>query len=154
MKQQTVSARVNSAAVPDRRSLTRRQALAAAVAVGVSVGAVRLLGTSMQKLSQSPAASGSDWISPLESESARVMHLLRRATFDYTDAQLETALSAGFNKTIDGLLESAPAEPPTFDAAVTPGGPFPIAQLQQWWVNHMLGTPTPFAERMTLFWHG
>jgi uncharacterized protein (DUF1800 family) len=154
MKQQTVSARVNSAAVPDCRGLTRRQALAAAVAVGVSVGAVRLLGTNMQKLSQSPAASGSDWISPLESESARVMHLLRRATFGYTDAQLETALSAGFTKTIDGLLESAPAEPPTLDAAVTPGGRFPIAQLQQWWVNHMLGTPTPFAERMTLFWHG
>src|SRR5258706_297271 len=39
-------------------------------------------------------------------------------------------------------------------AANTPGGRFPIVQLQQWWIDHMLTTPTPFAERMTLFWHG
>ncbi len=134
--------------------MTRRQALAAAVATGVSVGAVRLLGTSMQKLSQPHPGSGTDWISPLGSESARVMHLLRRATFGYTDHELETALSAGFNKTVDRLLEAAPSEPPTFDAAATPGGRFPIAQLQRWWVDHMLSTSTPFAERMTLFWHG
>ena len=25
--------------------------------------------------------------------------------------------------------------------------------LQNWWVNHMLTTKTPFLERMTLFWH-
>ena len=29
-----------------------------------------------------------------------------------------------------------------------------IGQLQQWWVDHMASTPTPFGERMTLFWHG
>jgi uncharacterized protein (DUF1800 family) len=145
---------VDSAAVPRRRGMTRRQALAAAAATGVGVGAVRLLGGTMQNLSQPRPAAGSDWISPLGSESARVMHLLRRATFGYTDVELETALSAGFNRTVDRLLEAAPAEPPMFDASSTPGGRFPIAQLQQWWVNHMLGTPTPFAERMTLFWHG
>lgn len=25
--------------------------------------------------------------------------------------------------------------------------------LQQWWVRHLLATPAPLAERMTLFWH-
>ena len=145
---------VSSSPMPRRRGMTRRQALTAAVAAGVGVGAVRLLGATMQTLSQPPPAAGSDWISPLESESARVMHLLRRATFGYTDVELESALSAGFNRTVDRLLETAPAEAPVFDASPTPGGRFPIAQLQQWWVNHMLGTPTPYAERMTLFWHG
>jgi uncharacterized protein (DUF1800 family) len=154
MSLDTVPDRVASPAPPARRGITRRQALAAAVATGVSVGAVRLLGGSMQNLAGSHHASGTDWVSPLTSESARVMHLLRRATFGYTPAQLEAALSAGFNKTVDSLIETKPVEPPVLAAATTPGGRFAIGTLQQWWVDHMLTTPTPFAERMTLFWHG
>jgi uncharacterized protein (DUF1800 family) len=156
MSLDTSGDRVVSAVVPPpaRKGITRRQALAAAVATGVSVGAVRLLGGSMQNLAHSHPASGTDWISPLTSESARVMHLLRRATFGYTPAQLETALSAGFNKTVDQLIETKPSEPPLVAAATTPGGRFAVGQLQQWWVDHMLSTTTPFAERMTLFWHG
>src|SRR5437762_416737 len=137
-----------------RRGITRRQALAAALATGVGVGAVRLLGGSMQQLATPLPGSATDWISPLKSESARVMHLLRRTSFGYSPAQLDTALSEGFDKTVDRLIEGKPAEPPPLDAATTPGGRFPIAQLQQWWINHMLTTHTPFAERMTLFWHG
>src|ERR1700687_5056148 len=137
-----------------RRGLTRRQALAAAAATGVTVGAVRLLGGSMQNLAHSRTASGTDWVSPLGSETARVMHLLRRATFGYTPAQLDAALSAGFSKTVDALIESKPSEPPTLAEATTPGGRFAIGKLQQWWFDHILTTTTPFAERMTLFWHG
>lgn len=95
-----------------------------------------------------------DWISPLNSESARVMHLLRRTSFGYTPTHLEGALSDGFSRTVDRLIEAPPTEPPPLAAANTPGGRFPIAQLQQWWIDHMFTTPTPFAERMTLFWHG
>ena len=115
---------------------------------------MRLLGGSMQQLATPLPGSATGWISPLKSESARVMHLLRRTAFGYSPAQLETALSDGFDKTVDRLIESKPAEPPPLEAATTPGGRFPIAQLQQWWINHMLTTQTPFAERMTLFWHG
>ena len=82
------------------------------------------------------------------------MQLLRRTTFGYTSEQLESALSAGFDKTVDRLIESKPVEPPPFAAADTPGGRFPIGQLQQWWLDHILSSPTPFAEQMTLFWHG
>ena len=127
----------------------------AAVAAGVGVGAVRLVSPALSNLSRTTTvASGNDWASPLASESARVMQLLRRATFGYTPAQLESALTDGFSKTVDRLIETAPAEPLAFAAAGTPGGRFPIAQLQQWWIDHMLTTSTPFAERMTLFWHG
>src|SRR5207248_4646167 len=137
------------------RGITRRQALAAAAATGVGVGVVRLLGGSMQQIaSPHTASTATDWISPLGSESARVMHLLRRTTMGYTPAQLDAALSDGFNKTVDRLIETKAAEPPALAAASTPGGRFAIGELQQWWVNHMLTTPTPFAERMTLFWHG
>ena len=137
------------------RGITRRQALAAAAATGVGVGVVRLLGGSMQQIaSPHTASTATDWISPLGSESARVMHLLRRTTMGYTPAQLDAALSDGFSKTVDRLIETKSAEPPALAAASTPGGRFAIGELQQWWVNHMLTTPTPFAERMTLFWHG
>ncbi len=137
--------------------ITRRQALATAVAAGVGVGAVRLLSGTLANLQQAPvqgSTSGSEWISPLGSESARVMHLLRRTTLGHTPSQLEAGLSAGFAKTVDRLVETPAAEPPPLDAAATPGGRFSPALLQVWWVDHMLATPTPFAERMTLFWHG
>ena len=140
--------------VPRTRGITRRQALAAAVATGVGVGVVRLLGGSMQQIASPRTATSTDWISPLNSESARVMQLLRRTSFGYTPTQLEASLSDGFTKTVERLIETKPAEPPALAAANTPGGRFPIQQLQQWWLDHMLTTPTPFAERMTLFWHG
>src|SRR6266852_8590559 len=137
-----------------RKGITRRQALAAAVAAGVGVGAVRLLGGTIQNLSHSSTATGTDWVSPLGRESARVMQLLRRTSFGYTQAQLEAALSDGYTKTVDRLVETKPAEPPALAAAATPGGRFAVPAMQQWWVDHLLTTPTPFAERMTLFWHG
>ena len=148
IEEQVASPKVRS------RGITRRQALAAAVATGVGVGVVRLLGGSMQQIAGPRTASATNWVSPLNSESARVMQLLRRTSFGYTSAQLEASLSDGFNKTLDRLIETKPAEPPALASANTPGGRFPVAQLQQWWIDHMLTTPTPFAERMTLFWHG
>ena len=48
----------------------------------------------MQQLASPQAASGTGWISPLKSESARVMHLLRRTSFGYSPAQLEVAEAA------------------------------------------------------------
>ncbi|MGH7761559.1 MAG: DUF1800 domain-containing protein [Candidatus Dormibacteraceae bacterium] len=145
---------VATSSVPARRGITRRQALAAALATGVGVGAVRLLGGSMQSLAKPHTGTAMDWVSPLGSESARVMQLLRRTSFGYTSSQLEASLSDGFNKTVDRLIETNPVEPTTFAAAAMPGGRFAVGQLQQWWLDHMLSTTTPFAERMTLFWHG
>jgi uncharacterized protein (DUF1800 family) len=146
--------KTNSGDIQVRRGITRRQALATALAAGVGVGAVRLLGGSMQNLATHKAGSATDWVSPLGSESARVMHLVRRATLGSTPAQIESALSDGFSRTVDRLIETKPVEPPQLAAASAPGGRFAIAQLQQWWIDHMLSTATPFAERMTLFWHG
>ena len=146
--------KVGFSSVQAGRGITRRQALAAAMATGVGVGAVRLLGGSMQSLAKPKLGSGTDWVSPLGSESARVMQLLRRTSFGYTPAQLESALSDGYSRTVDRLIETKPVEPPPLDAVTTPGGRFAVTQLQQWWLDHTLSTSTPFAERMTLFWHG
>jgi uncharacterized protein (DUF1800 family) len=158
-----------------------------------------------------------DWISPLAAESAKVTHLLRRATFGYTEAELDRALSDGYAKTLDRLIETPFAQPPGFAArpaatptprpspsaspsarpsgSASPAVASPVASpttaptiapspsmssaspsistasqapaapmlnnasinvqnLQVWWVDWMTQSPTPFAEKMTLFWHG
>jgi len=158
-----------------------------------------------------------DWVSPLVRESAKVTHLLRRATFGATDAELDRALSEGFARTVERLIESPFVEPPVFPApaaprpsaspslsphasasaspkasaaaasttaptaittarpsasaapsmaavaaSASPSAPavmtnttsINIGNLQGWWLDWMTKSPTPFAERMTLFWHG
>ena len=55
-----------------------------------------------------------DWVSPLGSESGKIAHLLRRATFGYTEAELDRALSEGYARTVDRLIETPFAEPPAF----------------------------------------
>ncbi len=136
--------------------MTRRTVLGVAAAGGAGIAALRLLGLN-QPASSGRAASGrTDWISPLGSERSQVLHLLRRATFGASAAEAERAMADGYRRTVDRLVETAPAP-----AAAFPGGdgasrtsPIKVNELQRWWIDHMLNSPTPFAERMTLFWHG
>jgi len=97
-----------------------------------------------------------DWDSPLGSESARVAQLLRRATFGATDAELERALSDGYARTVDRLVETPFADPPPLAGAddANQTKPLQVQALQSWWLDAMQTSPTPFGERMTLFWHG
>lgn len=145
-------------------TVTRRTVLAAAAAGGAGVAAIRILGSG-----GSPArgpvpitggqanAQGLDWVSPLTAEPAKVAHLLRRTSFGYTQAELDTAISDGFARTVDRLVEMKPAEPPVFPggdtAAQGQGQQLKVNELQLWWLDWMLATPTPLAERLTLFWH-
>lgn len=40
------------------------------------------------------------------------------------------------------------------EPALTHRGMQEMAQLRTWWLDRMLSTPAPFAERLALFWHG
>ena len=142
-----------------RLPVSRRTVLGTAVAGGAGIAAVRLLALGKDQIEAAvrgrAAAGRPDWISPLGSEKARVAHLLRRATFGAGLEDLERAASDGYARTVDRLLEARPAPAPDFVAADgTRGGRLNLGQLQLWWVQHILATPTPLAERMTLFWHG
>jgi len=144
-------------------TFSRRTVLAAAAAGGAGVAAARLLASRNQTegvvvpiTGGLANARGLDWVSPLGNPTAKAAHLLRRTTFGYTPAELEQAQSDGFAKTVDRLLETPTAEPPELagaEAANQVKG-LPLFDFQLWWVDHMLNSPTPFAERMTLFWHG
>lgn len=145
--------------LPER--VTRRHVIGGALVTGAGVTALRLLGLdrgaahvteAVKAAVPKPAAQAADWASPLTAETARIAHLLRRTTFGAGPDELESAFHLGYGKLVDKLVETKPAEPPPVPGMT--GGGVDVEKLQQWWIDHMLTTATPFAERMTLFWHG
>ncbi|HUQ41852.1 MAG TPA: DUF1800 family protein, partial [Candidatus Limnocylindrales bacterium] len=92
------------------------------VAASRSVSSVGQLQPAISGITAPRLAGDLDWVSPLANESAMITHLLRRATFGYTEAELDRALSEGYARTVDRLIETPFAEPPAFGArpAATP----------------------------------
>jgi uncharacterized protein (DUF1800 family) len=141
------------------RRITRRHVIGGALAVGSGIGGLRLLGldrklpgTVRSAVVPRAETKTNDWPSPLVQETARIAHLLRRTTFGASPDEYEASFKLGYGKVVDKLVETPAAEPPQ-----PPGmqsNSIELTKLQQWWVDHLLTTPTPFAERMTLFWHG
>jgi uncharacterized protein (DUF1800 family) len=103
-----------------------------------------------------PTVNTKDWVSPLDQPEAQVAQLLRRATFGTTRSQYDAALKDGFKMTVDKLVETPAALPKELAGAdaANQDKPMNVGAFQTWWIDHMLATPTPFAERMTFFWHG
>lgn len=159
----TDAAAAETAAAAEAHTVTRRTVLAAAGAAGAGVAASRLVAwanepqfTPVPITGTQGNKTGLDWVSPLGDEKARVSHLLRRATFGASDAELQQAWTDGYAKTVDRLVETKAAEPQPFPNGdiASQDKPINVGQMQQWWIDWMLTSPTPFAERMTLFWHG
>ncbi|WP_225084820.1 DUF1800 domain-containing protein [Pectobacterium colocasium] len=102
---------------------------------------------------------------------AETRHLVDRAGFGTTPQDIERFKDMTREQAVDYLLSTLDAPfytlPPVFVQK-----PYPdywqkgwreqnmiflrineINQLQAWWVQEMILTPTPFADRLTLFWH-
>lgn len=84
-------------------------------------------------------------------------HLLRRAQFGATDAEIDAAAAAGMDSAIDRLLTRRPPSEPfsTTDAvlrraALDAGS---IEALKAWWLHRMLASGEPLVEKLTLLWH-
>ena len=150
---------------PTTRGLSRRTVIVGAGASAGGLAVSRVLGLHtigpdplalVQPGLAAPTVNTKDWVSPLDQPEAQVAQLLRRTTFGMTRPQYDAALKDGFKTTVDKLVET-PAAPPKDLAgadAATQDKPINPAALQAWWLDHILTTPTPFAERMTFFWHG
>ncbi len=84
-------------------------------------------------------------------------HLLWRTQFGATHAQIEEALAAGLEKTLDRWT-TPQSESPAFQSAeellrrtaFDTGG---IADLKAWWLYRLLHSANPLVEKMSLFWH-
>ncbi len=84
-------------------------------------------------------------------------HLLRRAGFGGTQAQLIQAEQTGFAATIERLFDVNSAQ--AYNQEMEISGRLVTTSadansLAAWWLLRMAKTPCPLQEKMTLFWHG
>ena len=127
--------------------LTRRQAIGAAA--GTALGAVAI-GYGISELGGAThLTASSGWpSSPLGSRRGLAAHLLRRAGFAYSEAELDGAAALSYSDLVDKIVAEQPDPLPSV-ADVTNH-----AAVVDAWLAHMATTPAQFPERMTLFWHG
>src|SRR5262245_38150942 len=102
-----------------------------------------------------------------------VAHLLRRATFGPTAAEVDTAAAVGVDATVKLLVSPTGPDPlPLPQLGPDPYAALPagatrdarqkaqqtardqITALVQWWVERMVTTPHQFTEKLLFFWHG
>lgn len=84
-------------------------------------------------------------------------HLLSRAQYGYTPAELEQATTQGLSATIERLL-TPQAETPEFQQAEealrkTALATGEINDLKIWWLYRMWSSANPLAEKVAVFWH-
>ncbi len=85
----------------------------------------------------------------------RIAHLLRRAGFAASEAELNEYVALGFEASVDRLLnpEQVPDDLETKITALnldlTTVGALPL-----YWLFRMVNTRRPLQEKMSLFWHG
>lgn len=93
-------------------------------------------------------------------DAALLRHLLRRAGFGVTSADLARHAGRRPEAVVEDLL-AAPAERPALAelAAIrlpgerAPLDPARLPDIQIWWLRRMAATAAPLREKMTLFWH-
>ncbi len=100
-------------------------------------------------------AAAEDAPNPLADPRVRMAHLLRRAGFGATPAELDQYLAMGYEATVDWLLNYQDRPDPADVLAEVLAFDFTRRdELKRWWVARMLKTNRPLQEKMTLFWHG
>lgn len=91
----------------------------------------------------------------LDTEGGRIAHLLRRSGFGPSTAELDTAVAAGLEATLERVL-TPEQQPDDVDSRV-PRESFDFSRSRdavRWWLARMVVTRRPFLEKLTLFWHG
>ena len=93
----------------------------------------------------------------LSTPAADVAHLLRRAGFEGTAAEIVALTPLDLPAIVDTILDFStnPADPapPSF-ADATKGDWERMQDLIQWWIDRMATVPHPLQEKLALFWHG
>ncbi len=171
-----------------QRAATRRALLAGAATVAAGGTAAAIVGLaanskggSERPTAESPtAAAPGSTATPTAAERAaelakeipdarvRAAHLLRRAGFGGTSAQVEEFAALGREQAADRLLNLGAADNSALNARITAanfnlttfgGGPdgtrAPLFRdMQRWWLYRMSYSARPLEERMTFIWHG
>ena len=105
---------------------------------------------------------------PIEDPMARAAHLLRRAGWGATLAEVQAFAALSREEAADRLVNYEAVDNAALDARVaaaqfnltTPGRgidnqrPLITFEMQRWWLTRMSYTARPLEERMTYIWHG
>ncbi|HWP28412.1 MAG TPA: DUF1800 domain-containing protein [Chloroflexota bacterium] len=81
-------------------------------------------------------------------------HLLRRAGFGATPAELDAAVRLGYDTVVDRLLHPEAVEDAEAPLADLDETVQPLEGLRLAWLTRMLHTRRPLQEKLVLFWHG
>ena len=88
-------------------------------------------------------------------ERQRVAHLLRRAGFGASPAELDEYEHLGFDASVERLLNPESVEEVDFEqTGLDESTPLSLKLIQTRWLYRMIHTRRPLVEKMALFWHG
>ncbi len=91
---------------------------------------------------------------PVEPSRRNAAHLLRRAAWGGTEAEIDLVTREGIEAGVDRLLDVS-AAPPVGEPGRSRGEePYPDVALWLWLVHLAVASPTPALERLLWFWHG
>jgi uncharacterized protein (DUF1800 family) len=144
-----------------QRPVSRRAVLATGAAgAGAAAIAVLWKGTDLSQILDRVRDLTHSYPGALSSERVRAAHLLRRAGFGATPAELDryaamgtralTAQLINYKQVANAQLET---QLPALDLTSSKGAGA-IGPVQGWWLQRMVQTARPLEEKMTLFWHG
>ncbi len=143
-----------------QRPVSRRTVLATGAA-GATAAALAALwkGNDLSRILDRVRDYTHGYQGALSTPRVRAAHLLRRAGFGATSAELDRYAAMTSTMMTDSVLSyqltsnaALEAQLPTLDLT-SEKGPNPGA-VQAWWLQRMVQTARPLEEKMTLFWHG
>src|SRR6185312_9489014 len=138
-------------AASQRRGVSRRAVVIGAAGAAVGIGAVGA--GAGYALSHLPGLLNHDDI--FASDAGKIIHLLRRAGFGPSPADLGSYLNLGVSGALDRLINYASVSNDVEQRLASYNLQFNTrANLVRWWLARMSLTQRPFEEKMTLFWHG
>ena len=92
---------------------------------------------------------------PCVTDRQLIAHLLRRAGFGATPAELDFYAGLGFDAAVERLVTFEAVDNSALETALAAKS-YDLTQESQaatWWLYRMLFTARPLEEKMTLFWH-
>lgn len=96
---------------------------------------------------------------PIADPRRRAAHLLRRAGFGGTPAEVDAFAKLSREEAADRLLDFQSVDNAALDARIQAAGLDDLSRMKpadgnRWWITRMAYTARPLEERMTFIWHG
>src|SRR2546423_9141620 len=144
-----------------RRPVSRRAVLATGAAGGGTAAlAVLWDGSDPAQFPDRVRDLARGYPGALHNPGGRAAHLVRRAGFGASSAELDRYAAMTTTAAIQSLLDYGQTSNPKLEAALPAldpsagRGAAAVAAIQGWWLQRMVETAHPLEEKMTLFWHG